>query len=132
MIKDLMVDEFQNSVSKYLIRHRSILDVMTKLQETNSRINRALAKSVTECGCIKIDAKKQQVPGDVEFHELRKYMKDHKSGKLCPDCREILERELGSNLFYLAAFCDLLDINLYDVILKEHEKLSTLGIYNMS
>jgi len=132
LIKDLMVDEFQNSVSKYLIRHRSILDVMTKLQETNSRINRALAKSVTECGCIKIDAKKQQVPGDVKFQELRKYMKNHKSGKLCPDCREILERELGSNLFYLAAFCDLLDITLYDVILKEHEKLSTLGIYNMS
>ncbi len=53
--------DFQNEVSKSLIRHKSILDIMTKLDEYNARINRAVAKSVTSCGCISIDAKKQNL-----------------------------------------------------------------------
>jgi len=50
---------FQKSVDQFLIQHRSILDLMTKYQESNSRVNRAIAKAVTQCGCIKIKAKKQ-------------------------------------------------------------------------
>ncbi len=40
---NLMVyNDFQEQVSRVLIRHKSILDIMTKLDEYNSRINRAV------------------------------------------------------------------------------------------
>jgi len=32
-MKDLICDEFQNTVSELLIRHHSILDVLSKFQE---------------------------------------------------------------------------------------------------
>jgi len=31
-MKDLLCDQFQETVGEYLIRHRSILDIMAKLQ----------------------------------------------------------------------------------------------------
>jgi hypothetical protein len=79
-----------------------------------------------------VNAKKQQIPAQIKLHELKTYMDTHLKGGLCPDCREILQQEIGNHLFYLAALCNLLDLNLYDVLLNEHEKLSALGIYNMS
>ena len=45
-----MCTEFQEAVSYCLIRHRSIIDVITKLQESNARVSRAIAKSITVCG----------------------------------------------------------------------------------
>lgn len=131
-MKDLICDEFQDMVSNCLVRHRSILDVLTKIQETSARVNRAVAKSVTGCGCLEINAKKQQIPGHIKLQELGSYMDTHLKGELCPSCREVLEQELGNHLFYLAALCNLLDLNIYDILLTENEKLSTLGIYNMS
>ncbi|MDI3481027.1 MAG: hypothetical protein PWQ97_682 [Tepidanaerobacteraceae bacterium] len=131
-MKDLICDEFQDAVSNCLVRHRSILDVLTKIQETSARVNRAVAKSVTSCGCLQINAKKQQIPTNIKLQELGSYMETHLKGELCPSCREVLEQELGNHLFYLAALCNLLDLNIYDVLLSENEKLSTLGIYNMS
>ncbi|MCR4432313.1 MAG: DUF1573 domain-containing protein [Tepidanaerobacteraceae bacterium] len=131
-MKDLICDEFQDTVSNCLVRHRSILDVLTKIQETSARVNRAVAKSVTGCGCLQINAKKQQIPANIKLQELGSYMDTHLKGELCPSCREVLEQELGNHLFYLAALCNLLDLNIYDILLTENEKLSTLGIYNMS
>ena len=55
-----IIDSLQDEVKHSLVRHKSILDIMTKLQEYNSRINRAIAKSVTSCGCIEMHAKKQE------------------------------------------------------------------------
>ncbi|AYO31917.1 MAG: hypothetical protein PWR06_900 [Thermoanaerobacteraceae bacterium] len=131
-MKDLICDEFQDTVSNCLVRHRSIIDVLTKIQETSARVNRAVAKSVTGCGCLEINAKKQQIPGKIKLQELSSYMDTHLKGKLCPSCREVLEQELGNHLFYIAALCNLLDLNIYDILLTETEKLSTLGLYNMS
>jgi hypothetical protein len=48
-MKDIIVDDLQNTVDEYLLRHRSIMDILTKIQESSARINRAVAKSVTEC-----------------------------------------------------------------------------------
>jgi hypothetical protein len=53
-MKDIIVDDFQETVNDVLFRHKSIIDVMTKLQESDARLNRAIAKAVTSCGCIKI------------------------------------------------------------------------------
>ena len=131
-MKGLICDDFQDTVANCLIRHRSILDVLTKVQETSARVNRAVAKSVTNCGCLKMEAKKQQIPSEIELKELSTYMDSHLKGKLCPECRDILIQELGNHLFYMAALCNLLDLNLYDIMILENEKLATLGIYNMS
>ncbi len=60
-MKDLLCDGFQDTVDDYLVRHRSILDVMSKLAESNARVNRAVTKAVTTCGCIGIEASKQEV-----------------------------------------------------------------------
>ena len=133
-MKDCIFDNFQNSVDESLLRHRSILDIITKLQESEARVNRAVVKSVTNCGCIKIEAKKQYTPDDIDdlnLDTLGASLDTHMEGALCESCREVLERELGNNLFYTTSLCNLLDLNLYDIILKEYDKINTLGKYNM-
>jgi hypothetical protein len=129
-MKDLLYDHFQDSVGELLIRHKSILDILTKYQESQARVNRAVVKAVTSCGCIEIDSKKQNYDDSVSLQELKNYMDTHLKGGLCPNCRDVIEKELGNNLFYIAALCNVLDISMYDVLLKEYEKMHTLGIYN--
>lgn len=123
---------FQASVSEYLIRHRSILDVLTKLQEADARVNRAVAKAVTNCGCVKVNASRQSAPADISYREIKAFMNDHLDGELCEHCRDIVETEVGRSLFYLAALCDLLGLNLNDIMEKEQTRLSTLGMFNLT
>ncbi|NTV89793.1 MAG: DUF1573 domain-containing protein [Clostridiales bacterium] len=130
-MKDIMVDEFQNTVQELLIRNKSILDSITKFQDSNARINRSIIKSVTQCGCIKISAKKQDLPEDAGFEEYKNAMDTHLEGKLCENCRDSLEKDVGRNLFYLASLCNTLDLNLYDIIIKEEERVKMLGQYNL-
>jgi len=40
--------------------------------------------------------------------------------------------ELGKNLFYTAALCNILGLNLYDVFLHEYKKASALGVFNLT
>ncbi|HEY5561637.1 MAG TPA: DUF1573 domain-containing protein [Clostridiaceae bacterium] len=130
-MKDVIFDHFQNDVDEHLLRHKSILDIITKLQESNAKINRAVAKAVTNCGCIKIDAVKQELPDDDDdnIENLKACLRTHVTGELCGSCREIIEREIGNNQFYLASLCNTLDLNLYDIMLKEYDRMSTLGKY---
>lgn len=131
-MKDIIFDDFQNCVDDSLIRHRSILDVLTKYSESTSEVNRAIVKAVTNCGCIKINAEKQNLSlDDCSIDELKKCLSPHISGKLCDNCRETIEKEIGNNLFYLTALCNHLDINLYDVLIKEYDKANTLGKFNL-
>lgn len=131
-MKDLLCDGFQETVNECLVRHRSILDVITKLQESSARVNRAVAKSVTSCGCIRISASRQRFPCDVCMESIKAHVGTHLEGELCEKCRDILETEIGSLLFYLAALCNLLDLNLYDIMLKEQKKSALLGVYKLS
>jgi hypothetical protein len=124
--------EFQQTVSEYLIRHRSILDVMTKFQESCAHVNRAVVKTVTNCGCLQIEAERQPVPPDANLSEITEYMRTHLKGKLCPNCLEVVEGELGNVLFYLAAYCSLLDLDLKKLIAKENDRISTLGVYSLT
>lgn len=130
-MKDVLVDDFQNSVSESLIRHKSIIDIMTKLSESNSRINRAVAKSVTNCGCVSISAHKQRIPDDASLEEIANHLSYQIEGTLCNNCREVLEEEIGNNLYYLSALCNALGINLFDIIIKENDKIQTLGKFSM-
>lgn len=131
-MKDNSCQDFQANVEKYLIRHKSVLDIMTKYQESTARVNRALAKSVTECGCIKIEAHKQSVPQDVTFTCLKDYMSSHVDGELCPHCKETLSKEIGHSLFYLAALCNLTGLKMDSVMQKENNAIATLGFYYLS
>ncbi|MBC8588034.1 nucleoside triphosphate pyrophosphohydrolase family protein [Paratissierella segnis] len=125
-----LCDDFQKEVSQILIRHKSILDIMTKLDEYNARINRAVAKSVTTCGCLEINAHRQNFDSD-SFGKLPLSAKSHVEGNICDSCSDVLEEEIGSYMFYLAALCDTLEISLQDVLEKEFERARTLGIYSL-
>ena len=132
-MKDLICDEFQNVVGDLLIRHSSILDILSKLAESNSRVNRAVVKSITDCGCLSVHAQKAQIPENVEsYDELRHFLDSHLRGELCPNCEEVEYSELGKKLFYSAALCNTLNLSLYDVFIKEYKEASTLGIFNMT
>lgn len=126
-----MVDEFQYTVNELLVRNKSIMDLLTKYQDSNARVNRAIVKAVTQCGCIKVHAKKQVFPESGDFEEIRDAMKTHLEGELCDNCRDFIEKDIGRNLFYLASICNALDLNLYDIIIKEHERIKVLGKYNL-
>lgn len=131
-MKDLLYNQFQDSVDELLIRHKSILDVLTKFQESQTRVNRAVVKAVTSCGCIEINSRKQSYSNEISIQELKDFMDTHLKGNICSNCRDVIEKEIGNNLFYMAALCNLVDVSMYDVLLKEYEKIKTLGIYNMT
>lgn len=134
-MKDIIFDNFQNSVNESLLRHRSILDILTKLQESEARINRAVVKSVTNCGCIEINSKKKEIKDasldDMEIEALKNQLKTHITGSLCESCREVIEREIGNNLFYLTSLCNVLDLNLYDILIEEYDHINTLGKFTL-
>ena len=122
---------FQDKVSELLLRHRSILDTLSKHQDSVSRVNRSISKTVTGCGCISIHAYKQEIPPGVTLEDCRKYMDPHLDGDLVENCRETIQEEIGNNLFYLAALCHLLNIDLENIYHKEYDKLSALGYFHL-
>ena len=130
-MNDMVVDKFQYTVQDLLVRNKSIIDQLTKFQDSNSRVNRTIVKAVTQCGCIQIDAHKQPFGEDGAFEDAYATFETHLSGSLCENCRDAIEKELGSNLFYMASLCNTLDLNLYDIMIKELERAKMLGKYNM-
>lgn len=131
MSKDLLLQIFQQQVSNLLLRHRSFLDVTSKLQESNARVNRALMKAVTECGCLEVNAKRQAYKHEQTLDIWKEQLNTHIKNQLCESCTDVVKDEMGKNLFYLTALCNLLDLSLTDVVKKESDKLSTLGIFNL-
>ncbi|HHW98441.1 MAG TPA: DUF1573 domain-containing protein [Firmicutes bacterium] len=131
-MKDGNCKAFQEAVDNYLIRHRSILDVLSKFQESSARVNRAVAKAVTACGCLTINACRQPTSATMSLAEFRQHVDNHLRGELCESCREVLYNELGASLFYLAALCSLLGLDLDEVLAQEANRLNTLGIFNLS
>jgi hypothetical protein len=127
----MVVDKFQYTVQDLLVRNKSIIDQLTKFQDSNSRVNRTIVKAVTQCGCIQIDAHRQPFDKDGAFEDADSTFETHLSGTLCDNCRDQIEKEIGSNLFYMASLCNTLDLNLYDIMIKELERAKMLGKYNM-
>lgn len=122
--------DFQDSISDVLVRHKSILDIMSKMDQYNARINRAVVKSVTNCGCISIEAKKQDFTGE-SYKDLPNTLDNHLRGELCEQCKEVIELEMGNYLFYIAALCDTLGLKLDEVMKQEYERNKTLGLFNL-
>ena len=130
-MKDMLVDEFQYTAQELLVRNKSIIDQLTKFQDSNARVNRAVVKAVTQCGCVKINAEKQSFPEDSDLEEIRNTVDTHLEGKLCENCIDAIEKDMGRNLFYLASMCNTLDLNLYDIIIKELDRVKMLGKYSL-
>jgi len=126
------LDQFQQQVSELLLRHRSLLDVLSKYGQSGASVNRAVAKSVTECGCIELNAKRQEFTDEINLEQAKNTLHYHVSGELCEHCRDAIKGELGRNLFYMSAMCNLLDIQLDDVVTQESDKCSTLGLFNLT
>ena len=132
-MKDLIFDEYQNSVDSCLLRHKSILDILSKIQESQSRVNRSVVKAVTGCGCIKIKAEKQNINYSLSNEELDKLTLDdldvqlssHLEGCICENCRKVIETEIVNHLFYITSLCNSLDLNLYDILLTEYKNITT-------
>lgn len=129
---DEVVCLFQDKVSELLLRHRSILDTLSQHAEAAVRVNKAITKTVTNCGCISVNARKQHIPPEVSLEDWRKHLHSHIEGSLCDSCQERVEEEIGNNLFYLAAICHLLDIQLDDIIKHEYNRLEALGFFHLS
>ncbi|MGN7457615.1 DUF1573 domain-containing protein [Paenibacillus pasadenensis] len=124
--------DFQEQVSELILRHRSVLDVLSKFGQTGAAVNRAVAKAVTECGCIEIQASRQHYSEEPELETAKRLLESHMDGAVCENCRDVLKAELGRNLFYMSALCNLLDIDLDEVVKAESDKCSTLGVFNLT
>ncbi|TGE33114.1 DUF1573 domain-containing protein [Desulfosporosinus sp. Sb-LF] len=127
-----LTDQFQSTVKSLLIRHQSILDILSKGQETSARVNRAVVKSVTSCGCHSVNAHKKTLPPDASLADLKDLLDSQLEGSVCDNCRDIIEAELGKQLFYIAALSNALEISLSDVFYQEYKKLQTLTIFNLT
>jgi hypothetical protein len=127
-----LTDQFQIMVKSLLIRHQSILDILSKGQETSARVNRAVVKSVTSCGCHAVNAHKKTLPPDTSLADLKELLDSQLVGLICDNCRDIVEAELGKQLFYIAALANALDISLSEVLYQEYKKLQTLTIFNLT
>ncbi|WP_028609685.1 hypothetical protein [Paenibacillus harenae] len=126
------LNQFQQQVSELLLRHRSLLDVMSKFGQSGASVNRAVTKAVTDCGCIELNARKQQYSDELNLENAKETLQSHITGDVCEHCLEALKSELGRNLFYMTALCNLLNIQLDEVIADEYDKCSTLGLFNLT
>lgn len=131
-MSSLTLKQFQDQVSELLLRHRSLLDVLSKYQQSNAAANRAIVKAITECGCIEVNASKQKYLDTMTLEEAKTLLDTHLSGHLCENCHDIIRSELGKNLFYMASLCNLLELDLDAIVSKESEKCTTLGLFNLS
>ena len=121
-ISDIQLAGFQSDVELYLKRNKNLLDSVSKHQSASSRVSRAIIKAATQCGCITIEGKPQENKDEptAMIH-----------GTLCKNCRKAIEKEMGDELFYIAALCSSLDLSLFDVIVEERERLELLGQFSL-
>ncbi|MCL6596333.1 MAG: DUF1573 domain-containing protein [Firmicutes bacterium] len=131
-MRDLLCDEFQASVSSHLIQNKSILDAITKLNESSLRVQRAVTRAVTQCGCIRIDASRQRIPEVASLEQLGKLLDSHVRGELCKDCRDDVETEVGNALCYIAAVCELVGVSMYDCLIGVDKRIRALGMFHLS
>lgn len=128
----LFCQDFQQTVSDFLLRHQSVLDLLSKSLESTARVNRAVTKSVTSCGCLQIHAEKKPLPHEASLDDLKNLFPSHLEGELCENCRDIITNEIGKNLFYITALCNTLGIGLQEALEQENKKVQTLGRFNMT
>ena len=115
---------FQDEVSGLIVRNRNILDILTKCQNSCGKICRSTVKSATGCGCLKII-------GEKNLSVFSANANSGTEGKLCSDCKDIIENEIGEMLFYIAGLCNALGLNMKDIMKKEIKNVEVLGKYSL-
>lgn len=122
-------EDFQKKVSHLIVRNQNILDILTKCQNSCGKICRSTVKTATGCGCLKIVGEKS-LPAfsDGDFAEKTN---SGTEGKLCPECRSIIENEIGEMLFYIAGLCNALGLSIKDIMKKEIKNVEVLGKYSL-
>lgn len=127
------LETFQTFVNSILIRNKSILDQTTKLQDACTHLCRTVSKSATTCGCISINAHKQPYPinEDLSMDDLKTLMETHINGKLCPNCQELVEKEIGRIFFYLGAIANTLNLSLSEILENEKTHTELLGKFSL-
>ena len=124
-MKKTLTQDFQDTVLRFHIWNKSILDILSKLHMAEAKVTRATVKSVTSCGCIEIDGKKSSVTFEKQDGESQV------RGVLCEDCRSSVEKEIGECLYYIMSLCNTLNLNADKIMQKELERVKTLGKYNL-
>lgn len=66
------------------------------------------------------------------LEQAKESLQTHMEGQLCDNCMEAVSSELGKSMFYMSALCNMLNIDLEDVITKESSRCSTLGLFRLS
>jgi len=130
-MKDMLLTEFQYIIDDMLIKNKSILDIIAKFQESNARISSDIFKAVTQCGCKQINTSLQSCDENSGPEVQKTDVESHHQCVLCENCRDNIEKDIGRNLFYLVSLCNSMDLNLYDILIKELERLKILGKYNL-
>ena len=130
-MSDMKYSDFQAAVDSTLARHRGIFDVLSKIQESSARLNRAVVKAATTCGCVRLHAEKQELDDSVTLDQLHFLIDECVEGELCENCRSVIEKEMGALLYYTAGLCNTLDLSMYDAILQEEKRLTTLGRFSL-
>ena len=127
------LETFQAFVNNILIRNKSILDQTTKLQDACTHLCRNVSKSATTCGCISINAHKHPYPicEDLSMDDLKNLMQTHINGKLCSNCEELLEKEIGRIFFYLSAIANTFDLSLSEILENEKKRTELLGKFSL-
>ena len=123
-MSDLKSEDFQKKVSHLIIRNQNVIDILTKCQSACSKICRSSVKTATGCGCLKINVEKKLSP--ISSEELTGI-----SGSLCPDCKDIIENEIGEMLFYIAGLCNAMGLSMRDIMKKEIKNIEVLGKYSL-
>ena len=122
-------EDFQKRVFRLIARNRNILDILTKCQNSCGKICRSTVKTATGCGCLKITGEKS-----FSFFPEENSVENTNSGtegKLCPECKSIIENEIGEMLFYIAGLCNLLGLSMKDIMKKEIKNVEVLGKYSL-
>ena len=123
-------DEFQEKVSSLIVRNSNVLDILTKCQALCGRICRSSIKSATGCGCVKISAEKSLTAYRSSEDFSPKEMSGIE-GRLCTDCKGIVEGEIGEMLFYVASLCNALGLSMSEIMSKEIKNVEALGKYSL-
>ena len=78
-----------------------------------------------------MSAQKQELSDETTLENLSQIMSSCVEGELCPNCRSVIEKEMGALLYYTAGLCNTLDLSMYDAILNEEKRLTTLGRFSL-
>ena len=129
-MSDSKADDFQKNVSALIMRNQNILDILTKCQTACSRICRSTIKTATGCGCLKIKADKPLSVFPLDDN-IDKEQATGTEGSLCAECQSSIENEIGEMLFYIGALCNVLGLNMANIMKKEIKNIEVLGKYSL-